>query len=483
MIPDIERTIVALGSGGRPARRAIVRLTGPSTQRVLAGLLDLSSAAGILSSRKLCMCEATCQLPEIGRSLAVRLLYWPDQRSYTGQPSAEIHLIGCVPLAEAIIARCCELGAQPAQRGEFTLRAFLAGKLDLAQAEAVLGVIEADSEQTLRTALTQLGGNLAPAVAPLRATVIHIVAELEAALDFVDEDIEFITRESVIGQLEGVHAALTEFSQRLATRSTTDIVPRAALVGLPNSGKSSLFNALCQAQLAIVADIPGTTRDYLERRISADGVDVDLVDTAGWEELQGDSPRAQAQQKLLGCIASADVGILCIDASQPCDLDGLDRILSHIEQGPRQWLLVATKCDLNSVLDGPPVQLPVQLLELAQHLAARVPLSAPTIATSARTPEGLDELRAGIAAALEQTASATAPLAVVHHTAVRCRAALAAALRGVEEALATARDEWGGEELIAAELRLVLDELATIIGEVHSDDVLGEIFSRFCIGK
>lgn len=459
-----------------------MRLTGPDTRYVLAKLLGLPSDEGFLASRRLCMSAVTCPLPEIGRSLPVRVVYWPDMHSYTGQPSAELHLIGCVPLAEAIIARCCDLGADAAERGEFTLRAFLAGKLDLAQAEAVLGVIEADSQQTLRTALTQLGGNLAPAVAPLRATVIHIVAELEAALDFVDEDIEFITRESVIAQLEQVRAALTDFSQRLVTRSTTDIVPRTALVGLPNSGKSSLFNALCGAELAIVADIPGTTRDYLERRIKADGAEVDLVDTAGWEELEGDSPRAQAQQKLLDCIAAADLCILCIDGSQPFDVAELDRILSHIEAGPRQWLLVATKQDLVATSAALPAPI-AEIAEVAEHLRRCVPLAAAPIATSAQTSQGLDVLRIEIANALEQTASTAAPLAVVHHTAVRCRAALAAALRGVEEALQVARDELGGEELIAAELRLVLDELATIIGEVHSDDVLGEIFSRFCIGK
>lgn len=478
MIPDIERTIVALGSGARPARRAIVRIAGPETRRVLAKLLELPCDEGVLASRKLCTTEGVCRLPEIDRSLPVRLLYWPDARSYTGQPSAELHLVGSLPLAEAIIARCCELGAAPAERGEFTLRSFLAGKLDLAQAEAVLGVIEADSEQTLRTALTQLGGNLAPAVAPLRATVIHIVAELEAALDFVDEDIEFITRDSVVTQLLQVHAALSEFSQRLVTRSSTDVVPRAALVGLPNSGKSSLFNALCQAEVAIVADVPGTTRDYLERRIDAGGVEVDLIDTAGWEELQGDSPRAQAQQKLLDCIARADVCILCIDSQQPWDPLAFERILARIERGPRQWMLVATKSDLSI---APTASIRMGVIE--QHLVQQIPLATSPIATSARTAQGLHVLRAGIAEALRQTGSSASPLAVVHHTAVRCRAALSAALRGVEEALTIARNEIGGEELIAAELRLVLDDLATIIGEVHSDDVLGEIFSRFCIGK
>lgn len=475
MLPDIERTIVALASGARPSQRAIVRLAGPQTRDILCQLLDHQDLAMVHAARRLTRFSVRVMLNSIDRQLPMQLLYWPDMRSYTGQPAAELHLIGCLPLAEALVDRLCQLGARPAERGEFTLRAFLAGKLDLAQAEAVLGVIEADSPDTLHIALTQLGGNLAPAVQPLRSTIIHIVAELEAGLDFVDEDIEFITRHSVIAQLSQVQAELVQFAARLNTRSSSDVAPRVVLVGLPNSGKSSLFNVLCQTELAIVADLPGTTRDYLQRRIQAGGVELELIDTAGWEQLSGVSPRALAQNKLLECIATADLCLLCVDGSQPCDYERLQTALECVGGGSENWIRVATKMDLagaHTTGFAWPNHSPML------HAA----LCDASIGTSSRTAQGIEVLKHEIACTLARSKKTTGPLAIVHQTAIRCRAALAEAQLGIDEALTLAHEQ-GGEELIAGELRLVLDALATIIGEVHSDDILGEIFSRFCIGK
>ena len=393
---------------------------------------------------------------------------------------------GCVPLADAIINRCCELGARPAERGEFTLRAFLAGKLDLAQAEAVLGVIEADSQASLRAALSQLGGNLAPAIAPLRASLIEIVAELEAGLDFVDEDIQFISNQQVIAQLQEVSRQLEQFADRLDTRSSTDRVPQVVLTGLPNSGKSSLYNAICRQPLAIVSNIPGTTRDYLQHRVSVHDVEFDLVDTAGSEELDEPTPRAQAQAQLARCLAEAQLGLLCIDMTCPETANKVWQSLKATSTVPR-WLIVGTKSDLCSGKELAEAER--VLRDVQQQLSA-----ADMVITCSSHPDPNHSLRSVghlincIARDLDevegkvQDRDGAGPLAVVHETAVRCRAALSAARAGIAAALEMAECS-GGEELIAAELRLVLDDLATIIGEVHSDDVLGEIFSRFCIGK
>ena len=483
MLPDIQRTIVALASGPRPAERAIIRLAGPDTRHLLA-LLCPELPSEFLDARSLQTCDCLCQLPITHNSLPVTLLFWPNERSYTGGPAAEIHMIGCLPLAEAVIQQCCQLGAQPAARGEFTLRAFLAGKLDLAQAEAVLGVIEADTADSLKAALSQLGGNLAPAIAPLREKLIDIVAELEAGLDFVDEDIEFISQSQVIEQLNHVNEQLEQFSSRLDTRSSTERVPQVVLAGLPNSGKSSLFNALCQQPLAIVAELAGTTRDYLQHRIRFESVDFDLIDTAGWEELHDLTPRAMAQQQLHTCLEQAQLGLLCIDLSK------WNSAASHLADhwqalsestALRRWLIVGTKLDL--VRDGDLVDAR-RMLERAAHDLHAIGVET-TTSTDRRS---IEDLMRDIASTLlntekeSGTAEVAGPLAVVHETAVRCRAALSAARAGLAAAIETAQCG-GGEELIAAELRLVLDDLATIIGEVHSDDVLGEIFSRFCIGK
>lgn len=485
MLPDIQRTIVALASAPRPADRAIIRIAGPETLPLLKSLCQ-EVPGEFWQSQSLQWCNCQCHLPVVQANVPVILLYWPNERSYTGAPAAELHLPGCVPLADAIINRCCELGAHPAQRGEFTLRAFLAGKLDLAQAEAVLGVIEADSESSLRAALSQLGGNLAPAIAPLRASLIDILAELEAGLDFVDEDIQFISNQQVIDQLRQVNLQLEQFSTRLDTRSSTDRVPQVVLTGLPNSGKSTLFNALCRQSLAIVSDIPGTTRDYLQHRVKVCDVEFDLIDTAGSEELDEPTPRAMAQHQLARCLDEAQLGLLCIDMTRPEVARDHWQQLKASAAGPR-WLIVGTKSDLCA---GKELSAAEKVLRDAQQQlrAAGIVITSGACADPDYSLNSIERLADRAARELEQlerdghSIDAAGPLAVVHETAVRCRAALSAARTGIEAALETA-EAGGGEELIAAELRLVLDDLATIIGEVHSDDVLGEIFSRFCIGK
>lgn len=490
MIPDIQRTIIALASGARAAPRAILRMSGPLTRQILAAGLELPEQNNFLSATTLSVCATNFLVPQINRSVPVTVLYWPDERSYTGQPSAELHTIGSLPLIEAIIDRCSQLGAQPAERGEFTLRAFLSGKLDLTQAEAVLGVIEADSQTALQTALAQLGGNLAPAVQPLRERLVDVLAELEAGLDFVDEDIEFISHEELSRHLQAAHRELQRFVLRLDTRSRSDRAPRVVLVGLPNSGKSSLFNALSSRSLAIVADQPGTTRDYLEARLAIGKSEIDLIDTAGWEELQGSSPRAMAQQQLMECLESADVCVLCIDLSERCDLEQLTAALTAVRNIAGQWILVGTKADIRkSINTERSWESAKRIVEQTLHTADQ----QSAIITSSREGSGLDTLRTTIAMRVQSDASDRpsdkvssegddTPIETVHQTAVRCRAALKRASACLDAAQELVRCD-GGEELIAAELRMALDELSTLIGDIHNDDILGEIFSRFCIGK
>ncbi len=250
------------------------------------------------------------------------------------------------------------------------------------------------------------------------------------------------------------------------------------LTGLPNSGKSSLFNALCGEALAIVTDLPGTTRDYLQHRVSA-LTEFDLIDTAGWELLKDDSPRALAQAQLPQRLADAQLAVLCIDMSTRHSNTDYWSILKELAP-EKDWLVVGTKRDLVATEQMDSAQ---QVLTRAQQVMS----SEQVVITSSREPNAMAELTRVISTRLtrqdgRQRGDQVAPLAVVHETAVRCRAALDAARSGLTAALETARSGMG-EELIAAELRLVLEDLASIIGEVHSDDVLGEIFSRFCIGK
>lgn len=228
------------------------------------------------------------------------LFLWPTTRSYTRQPSAEFHTIGSPPILEAILQSLYRAGARLAQPGEFTFRAFLAGRIDLTQAEAVLGIVQAQDIQHLDVALRQLAGGLSKPLGGLRDDLLQLLAELEAGLDFSEEDIEFIAPDAAVGQLTHAAQLVATTAKQLQARNTTHAAFRVVLAGHPNAGKSSLFNAMAKRYAALpptndpdpiakslvpamVAAQPGTTRDYLTVRLDLDGVLCELVDTAGTE--------------------------------------------------------------------------------------------------------------------------------------------------------------------------------------------------------
>ncbi|MFO1066045.1 MAG: GTPase [Pirellulales bacterium] len=476
MIPDIERTIVALGSAPQPARRAVVRLSGPNVRAILSRVLHTPDA---LSAKRPTTFRSFVSIDSDLPPLQVSILYWPDSRSYTGQPSAEIHMSGCLPLAEQLIQRLAEQGAEPAARGEFTLRAFLAGKLDLAQAEGVLGVIEADSADELQVALKQLGGNLAPQVRPLRDALVDLLAHLEAGLDFVEEDIEFISAGEIDQQLSRLQLDLQAFEHRLNLRSESLTLPSIVLVGEPNAGKSSLMNAIAGCDAAIVSDEAGTTRDFLSARVFIDGRSVELIDTAGAESIHENTPRGLAQHQLERCIATAAVCSLCIEAQAVLDGRPPSESFADLPFSDSAILVAITKADLLDAAAS--AELHRLLPDYCELLSRRLQCNdvPRVILTSSITRDGLDVWTQCVANLIE--AKSDKPT-LVRHTAVRCRSAVSRALEGIERSLEL-NQLGGGEELIAGELRIVLDELSSIIGEVHSDDILGEIFGRFCIRK
>ena len=217
---DPSRTIVAISSGVAPAPRAIVRISGEQTSSdsVPVAVVFLSPTGGAISLDQSCpssTCAMFARLPATEpceRTLPVAVYWWPNARSFTGEPCAEIHLVGSPPLVDALVEHTVALGAHPAERGEFTLRSFLAGKLDLTQAEAVLGVIEADTTDQLSIALGQLAGNISAPVRRLRERLMDLTAHVEAGLDFVDEDIEFITAAALVADLESIRTQLQTLS-------------------------------------------------------------------------------------------------------------------------------------------------------------------------------------------------------------------------------------------------------------------------------
>jgi tRNA modification GTPase len=437
-------TIVALATPAGPGGRAVVRISGPEARRVATSI----GATATFPERKQTSYESgQVQLPFLDASLSAEFYSWPAPNSYTGQDVVEIHVLSSPPLVELLVAALLQSGARAAGPGEFTLRAFLAGKLDLTRAEAVLGIIEAGDRAELKLALGQFAGGVARPLQALRDDLLDLLADVEAALDFADEDIAFVGEDEQLKRIGRALARLTLLGRQVDERGLADRPFRIVFVGRPNAGKSSLFNALSGRTAALVSPEPGTTRDYLVQPIDLGGVRAELVDTAGW---QLPTNSIGAQSDLLGReqAGRADLLLLCIAAGNELTTEEV-QLLNQ----PRPPVVgVATKCDLASAADG-------------------------LCATSVVSGFGLGLLRSVLT---ERTAVRVEP--PLAPSLSRCRHHVEACLAGLRRAHTLVLERMP-PELLALELRAALDQLGEIAGTVYSDDLLDRIFSRFCIGK
>ncbi|MDY0165454.1 MAG: GTPase [Thermoguttaceae bacterium] len=450
----LDDTIAAIASAHGGAARGIVRLSGPAAVQCALNVFCSDSGSDATYGARSVVQEGRV-LPQGWHTPApATLLVWPEGRSYTGQAAAELHTFGSPPLVEALLQSLCRSGARLAEPGEFTMRAFLAGRLDLAQAEAVLGVIEAESPGQLDAALRQLAGGLSGPLGALRENLLELLARIEAGFEFVEEDIEVLSPDELAGGLAQAAAELGRLQKRMEQR-TESADPTVVLVGLPNTGKSTLFNALTGGK-ALVDAQPGTTRDYLSANIDLGGLRCRLVDTAGRTPEAVLEPLAEAADRLaVRESGAAPATVLCLDVTSP--LRPWER--QQLARRPcSKQLIVLTKCDL----------------------PRRTDYRGEAIETSAHLGHGLEAVRAALREAIgsvQATASDT-----VATTAARCRESIDLAATAIRRAEDIALQQ-GGEELLAAELRLALDELGKVVGAVYTDDVLDQIFSRFCIGK
>lgn len=455
---DVDDTIAAIAVPPTGAARGVVRVSGPNAIAVVEQRFASFDGRRLCELRHATVVPGTLHIALADRAstpLPCNAYVWPRAASYTRQPTVELHTLGSPPVLQAMLRAMCNRGARMAEPGEFTLRAFLAGRLDLTQAEAVLGVIDARGADALQTALRQLAGGFAQPLAALRSSLIDLLADLEAGLDFVDEDIEFVTRDEVLRRVDAAAAEVDSLIDRLTSRGEAGALPRLALVGPPNSGKSSLFNALVERfgapvpAPALVSSVAGTTRDYLAARLNLDAIECELIDTAGIDVASvASSLEAAAQQITRDQGRRADLLLHCVDCTShsPDDL--------AVESA---GLVILTKCDL-------------------QHR-----LGAPAIATSAVTGAGLENLAAELRRrAIALTAEESTGL--VASTSARC----GESLREAHDSLVRLRDvasDAAGDELAAAELRGALNHLGRVVGAVYTDDILDQIFGRFCIGK
>jgi tRNA modification GTPase len=443
MPPLSNDTIVALATAAGPGARAIVRISGPASASAVRAVFSPAEQVPPPRNR---FQSGQLSLPGVSSPLPAELYFWHAPHSYTGQDMAELHTLSCMPLVELLVSDLLGASCRSAQPGEFTMRAFLSGKLDLTRAEAVHAIIEASSRAELQGALAQLAGGMARPLGELRDDLLNLLADVEAGLDFADEDIRFVDPHELLMRLGKALAQVTLVSKQLDSRAVVGGAFRVVLAGRPNAGKSSLFNALGGAN-ALVSDMPGTTRDYLVRSLPIGSATVELVDTPGWQAAL-DVIDAQAQTLGREQQQRADLVMLCLEAG----MEQSEEETALLARSSPPVLRVATKCDLNVAADG-------------------------WLSTSAVTGAGLDELRCLLDMHVRERAQpALAP------SISRCKHHVAACLEHLRRAHSIVLYE-DPPEILALELRETLEQLGEMVGTVYTEDLLDRIFSRFCVGK
>lgn len=390
------------------------------------------------------------------------LLYFPNPHSFTGEDVLELQGHGGPVVMQMLLARCLDLGARLAEPGEFSRRAFLNGKMDLAQAEAVADLIDAATASAARSAVRSLQGEFSRAIHGLTEELISLRMLVEATLDFPEEDIDFLKAANAFARLQRLQGKLAEVFDRAGQGRLLQVGMQVVLAGQPNVGKSSLLNCLAGDELAIVTAVPGTTRDALRSTIQIAGIPLHIIDTAGLRDTDDEVERigiARSWQE----IAKADALLLLVDARggvTDADREILARLPDHL---PR--ITVYNKIDL---VDRQP----------ERHTEHDAHGNAVAISLSARTGQGIDLLRAELL-----RIAGWHPAEDVFIARERHLRALASAQEHIAAARAVVEGRLPALELFAEELRLAQQALGEITGEFNADDLLGVIFSRFCIGK
>ena len=447
-MPEHDDTIVAISTPPGRGGIGIVRLSGPQARTIAEPLLKLRHPLASAQARFAEIIDNT------GETLDEAVVtFFEKPHSYTSEDVVEIAAHGSPILLDHLLRQCVAAGARLAEPGEFTQRAFISGRLDLTQAEAVHDLIEATTLHQARIAAQQLGGSLSRQITPIKQQLIALIATLEAGIDFAEDDIDVLPGHEISTRINAIQAPLTALERTSSYGRIVHDGFTLAIVGRPNVGKSSLFNRLIERNRAIVTAAPGTTRDPVTERVSLAGIPVELIDTAGLRDSANEA-ETLGIAKSREAMADADVVLLVLDATSPCHPEDEATIAAL---AGRHFLIVINKKDLAT----PP------------------PLSRPALETSALTGSGIPELRHAILSLIttETPTTETALLTNLRHQ--QAVSSALAALNRTHQAIIAMIPH----EMILLDLYEALHNLDALTGTTTSDNILNLIFSKFCIGK
>jgi tRNA modification GTPase len=455
-----ESTIVAIATPAGYGGIGIVRLSGPRSLDLARRLLPDEVKAAELQPNAVRLAQLIN--PETGLTIDEALItFFKSPKSFTGEDIVELSCHGSPVVLAEVVRILSSNGAELAQPGEFTLRAFLNRRIDLTQAEAINDLIHAQTISQARLAVRQLRGGLSTQLASLKQTLVDLIVHLESAVEFVEDDLDPLSRERCLSRIAGL---IDEIARLLDSYRLGRIIRngvRIALVGPPNVGKSSLFNSLLGRERAIVTHLPGTTRDTLNEQFNVGGIPVELVDTAGIRE-SDDLAEQIGVARTRSAIVDADLVIGVVDASEP------NAAASLAADGDRHLMsiVVINKCDLGMAVTE-------------EDVGAAVP-GCPAIKASALTGEGVEDLRRSIHALLTKGSAQAIESAII--TNERHYRALEQSLAAIERARSDLEAGFT-EEIVLESLHLTLRNLGVITGETLIADLLDQVFSTFCIGK